>query len=308
MAVAKTPAFFFGVCTAVLSDEISKAASAGVNLVSVEDTLPWSGSNTGIIQQVLEANPNAKILLRVNISPPSSYIAARSYPYALNDSGTSGTSPNISLASDTYIADVKKGIENMIRYFENSSVKDAIIGYHLAYQSGGEWFYNDTDTALWDYSSVNVTRFQSWCTAKYGTIAALNTAWGTAYGSFANVAIPTRAQQQAATDGVFRSPAAGASGNMRAIDYDEYHNKMTADRILEVNQVVKDFTTSRALTAAFFGYHNELTINGSHLGTPHLGHLGFRQVLASNAVDMITAPFSYADRGKGGSGGFPWCY
>ena len=297
--VAKAPLVYFSVPCMVLSDVVTKAANAGVNIVSVEMPLPWSGSNTGLIQQVLEANSNAKIILRVNIYPPSAWMTAHSDQLYRNDAGGLSTELSLpSLASDTYFNAVKQELETMIRFFHNTPAKDKIIGYHFAYLSGGEWFYPELSTAFWDYSTVNLTRFQSWCQTTYGTIGALNTAWGTAYGSFSNVAIPTTAQWQAGVDGVFRSPA---NGYRQASDYATYHNKMTADRVLELGQKVKDLTTSRSLTAVFNGYQNELIGNGSTRGMVHAGHLGLRQILASNAIDMICSPFSYNDRAEGGS-------
>ena len=299
---AKAPVVYFSVPCMVMSDVVTKAANAGVNIVSVEASLPWQGTNTGLIQQVVEANPNAKLLLRVGIYPPQAWIDAHTDQLYRNDSGgLSGSLSEPSLASDTYITAVKQQIDNMIRFYHNSTMKDKIIGYHFTYMNTGEWFYPDLDSAFWDYSEINRVRFSTWCQTKYGTIAALNSAWGTTYASFANVAIPTTSQWTTGDDGVFRSPAAAPSGHRQTGDYCEYHNQMSADRIVELGQKVKDMTTSRSLMAVFYGYQNELIGNGGLRGAAHSGHQAMRQILASNAVDMICSPFSYNDRAEGGS-------
>jgi hypothetical protein len=300
--VVKTPTFFF--CnsgTAVLSDEVAKAATAGVDVIDIPMRLPWNGASTGMLEQALQANPNAKFLFRVELYPPTYWDADHPEQYFLNESNARPASEaQPSLASDLYFNAARKQLDDLVRFFHNSSYRDKILGYHANYLSGGEWFYPATDANFFDFSEINRVRFGNWCKTRYANnITTLNTAWGTSFASFAAITIPAASQWTAGDDGVFRKPAAAPNGHRQVGDYLEYHNQTVTDRALEICRKVKDLTTSRSLAAAFYGYQNELIANATTRGVPHTGHLALRRMLASNAIDMICAPFSYYDRTAG---------
>ena len=52
-----------------------------------------------------------------------------------------------------------------------------------------KWFSNQYD-ALFCYNPKNEVAFRAWLHGKFGTIAALNTSWGTNYTDFSNITIP----------------------------------------------------------------------------------------------------------------------
>ena len=292
------PLFFFGnTGNPVIYEEIAKAATADVNLVQMGMGLPWDGTSTGMMANALQANPKAMFLPRIYVGPPQAWLNAHPELQILNEKGQpSGNFRGPSLASDLFINDVKQQLENMIRFLHNSPYKDRIIGYMVGYLSAGEWFYPDIATEYVDYSEVNRQRFSQWCAARYqNNVAALNTAWNNSLTSFSQIQVPPATEWEKGTDGFFRDPAI----QRWMLDYQEYHNQLVADRIIELGEKIKQVTSNRSLVADFYGYQNELIINGYTHGLGDSGQLGWRRVLASPSVDILAAPVSYFDRGVG---------
>jgi len=294
----QNPDFFFGNHgSPVIYNEIRLAGNAGINLVMPNVNMPWVGVGSGQFELSLQANSNAWFLPRVYLHPPSWWISAHSDQAIVDQNGSRDANGLPSLASDVWMQATSNQLQQLVLYFHNSPYRSRIIGYHLCYLSGGEWFYEDPANHFWDYSEVNRQRFTSWLQTKYtNNIAALNAAWHKSYASFSVVQIPSTNDWFSADDGVFRNPA-----NQRAApDYAQYHNNLVADRIAELAGYVKSLTGGKALVATFYGYTTELVGNCWHNGLPVAGHLGLRRLLGSPNVDILGSPISYFDRQVGG--------
>ncbi len=294
----QTPDFFFGNSgNPAVYEEAALAASAGVNLVQIPINLPWEGMSTGMADLLLQANPNAWILPRISIFPSAVWKTNHADQLFVDENGgQTSYAAGPSLASDIFITDAKAQIESLVRFFHNTPYKDRIIGYHLTYLSGGEWFYPEIASSFWDYSEVNRLRYVAWLEKRYGSIENLNTAWRTSYAAFNAISIPSAAEWQKGDDGFFRDPA-----KQRAVpDYCEYHNNLVADRIAELAAFVKQLTSHKSLVAAFYGYQTELINNGYTRGIAHSGHLALRRLLESPDIDILCSPVSYFDRQIGG--------
>jgi beta-galactosidase len=296
--VARVPSFFFGNSgNPVVYDEIALAAGAGVDLVQFPINLPWDGMSTGMMALALEANPEAWFLPRISLFPSQAWQEAHADQMFVDELGEQPPyAAGPSLASDLFIQECKEQIETFIRYLHNTPYRERVIGYHLAYLSGGEWFYPEIAYSFWDYSEVNRQRFIQWLQDRYATIEALNTAWRTAYTAFSEIALPTAADWDQGDDGLFRDPA-----QQQAVpDYAEYHNNLVTDRMAELAAHVKNLTADRSLVAFFYGYQNELINNGWTRGIAHSGHLALRRLLDSPDIDLLCSPVSYYDRDVGG--------
>lgn len=296
----RTPVLFFGNHgSPVIYDEITKAASAETNIVQIPMSLPWAGTSTGMITQTLRANPKALILPRVFLHAPQGWLERHPDQVILNEERKS-TPANLypSMASDLFFTEVGQQFELLIRFLQNSPYRDRIIGYHPDYLAEC-FFYYEMNTHYFDYSEVNRQKFTQWLSAKYNEVGKLNHEWKKQYASFADAQIPAPADWEAGDDGLFRDPA-----NPRAVavaDYQTYFNNLTAERLIELAELIKRLTARRSLVAYFYGMQNEFVINGDHHGIGHSGHLGMRRVLASPDIDLICAPISYHDRAPGGA-------
>ena len=302
----RPPVFSFGNSMgAVVYQEFARAGAFGQDLVQFQMSLPWGGASGGMIEQTLQANPNALIMPRINITPPSWWINQHldqriltqdGQPLPARDTLAQGAP---SPASDLFIDEVKWQIQEFIQNIHNSPYKNRIIGYHLTYLSYGEWFYPEPNERYMDFSEINRIKFVEWLKVRYANdINQLNTAWGTSYSIFAAAQIPPASDWEVGDDGLFRDPAVPRA--RRVADFLRYENELIASRIDELGQWVKTLTSGRSLVAAFYGYQNELLNNGGSRGIGHSGHLGLRKLLTSPNIDIICSPVSYYDRDAGG--------
>jgi hypothetical protein len=295
--VITTPVMYFGGGTPVNAEECSKASAAGVNIVQTTLRLPWRGTSTGNLEQVLHGNPKALILPRVMIDPPDSWM--EDHPDQLIKNEQNMTTPKNrfpSLASDLYFEEVKLQFEYMIKFLKNTQFREHIIGFHPEYLAS-EWFYSEMGTHRVDFSDVNRQKFTKWLKIKYENISSLNKAWGKNFVAFSDAQIPRPEEVEVGDDGLFRDPA-----NLRAravADFQYYFNNLTSSRMIEIADVIKKLTFRKNLVAYFYGYQNELVNNGMRHGISHSGHLGMRQLLASPNIDFICAPISYYWRNGG---------
>ena len=295
----RNPSFFFGnTGSPLIYEEIKLAGHAGVNLVMPGINLPWDGVGSGQFELSLHSNSNAWFLPRVYLHPPGWWLSAHPDQAIIDQNGVKEANGWPSLASDLWMQAVSNQLQQLVLYFHNSPYRSRIIGYHLCYLSGGEWFYPDPAWHFWDYSEVNRQRFASWLEAKYTNVATLNAVWHTALPSFGAVQIPKTNDWFSSDDGLFRNPA-----NQRAVpDYSEYHNNLVAARIDALGAHIKGLTAGKSLVVAFYGYTAELVANCYHNGLPVAGHLGLKQLLKSPSVDILASPISYFDRQVGGPG------
>ncbi len=290
------PTMFFGNTGGhVIYDEIEKAGAADVNLIQLGVELPWNGFSTGQMALALERNPNAMFLLRVNMSPPASWLAANPLPKIVADDGT--LMSICTLASDDLAEEWNHQLNIMVRFLAQGPFSDRIISIHPTYLEAGEWFYPEINLHYYDYSEVNRARFADWAAQRYNqNLGELNAAWLKSLSAFSEIQIPPRSEWLSGDQGWFRDPAQ----RRWMTDYQLYHNDLVADRIISMATQLKNLTAGRMLYTCFGGYQMELLLNSFRQGVGNSGHMSLRRVLESPDVDIIASPTSYMDRGDGG--------
>lgn len=99
------------------------------------------------------------------------------------------------------------------------------------------------------YCEVSAAAFRSWLTTKYGTVDALNQAWGTAfwsqrYGSFDEVTVPSAAP-------IFRNPA-------QLLDFDRFSSCEILDIFRAETAAVRQASPDVPITTNFMGFFKPL--------------------------------------------------
>ncbi len=99
--------------------------------------------------------------------------------------------------SDTFLAKIDTFATAAINHFKAQPFADSILGFNLVTNIQQEGCYpwknyvsGSTVRALYDYGPDSVSKFRSRVAAKYGTIAALNSVYGTSHTNFSQVALP----------------------------------------------------------------------------------------------------------------------
>ncbi|QHI69172.1 beta-galactosidase [Tichowtungia aerotolerans] len=281
----------------VTSNEFLMAASNGIDLVflrgicaSVDQGDGTFTFNTNLLDKgiadILADNPDAKIFLNIGgLHPPWSWYSYYGHePKLLNYEGTRSAFPDPS--SPVYRSCSKRYISNLVSYVESRPYADAVEGYRIGVFGGSEWVM---PAGYWGYSVASQSGFQEWLQGKYGTVAALETAWSTnGIGSFDSVAVPPPSEFSAADWGPFRDPDARRS----VIDFTEFWQENCADCLIDFCRTAKEASGRdvKPLVGSFYGYMLETGQNA------YTGHHALHSVLSSPWVDFLAAPYSYVYR------------
>jgi|GEM_PF-1207489 len=291
--------------------EIILAKKQGINLVSITIAPPWSDDKfskiSKRIQWVLDANPDAKIILRFQTDEQDVQLGSdelfRWYPDILQNDSRNGSNvrvPHYSVHSERWRERAYELVRSLVEYYEKKeNHRDSIAGYHVCAGVSNEWFYWVIDAegnfghTVWpSYSPAAREAFRRYLKKKYGRIELLREKWETKDIDFDDIDLPTPNDLQKRSDTLgFRDPVVHA----KAIDFDEFQNFSNADALIYLCQAIKDMAPSK-LAIAFYGYHFE---RQARINT---GHLALMRVLRSPDIDVLCAPYSYGNRGPGEPG------
>lgn len=199
----------------------------------------------------------------------------------------------ISIASDKWMLNASKKILALTDFcHKNPEYGKIIAGF---FPNSREWFQWKHRKFGVDISGVNTAKFRKWLAKKYGNnLRSLQTAWCMDDVSFKNAMIPSDelgAEKVNSNERkLFDQPS-----DQRILDYLDYYNEMTADRIINLARLIKQATNNKVLAGFFYGYLFDLWESKS-------GHYNLMKVLRCQDIDFLASPVSYQDRNEGGTG------
>ncbi len=281
--------------------QIRMAAAAGVNFVTFPMEMPWPAPGEGVdwqpvenvCAQILQANPQALLLPRFGAEPPEWW--RKAHPGEVMTWEDGSQQQHAVVASPLYRRDAAARVAALVEHIE-SKFGNHMAGYHPCGQNTGEWFYQDTwGNRLNGYAPADTNAWRVWLRGRYGSDAAVQSAWRDQAVTLDGATIPTPAQRRASPTGVLRDPQ-----TQRAlIDFAEFQQQAMADLVCELAHAARQASRGRKLVVFFYGYSFEFgTIR---LGPATCGHYGLRRVLDCPDIDVLCSPISYFDRGLGGS-------
>ncbi len=267
----------------------------------------WQGVGRYDFQQIddrmgaiVKANPNARILIRLKLDPPSGWWHKDHpghTPVFFRDGEYQQRKGWTSLASKEWEALYSRMLKDFVTHVESSKYAAHIIGYLPGGGSASEWYYHGQDRGMIDYSPVAQERFREFVEHKYRDIAAVNAAWRTQFAGFSEVHVPTPAERRTAEIGLLRDPlAAGA-----CVDYFLFLNDISRRNMLNCARIIKEKTNRTKLVGYFYGYLPLARVNTWSL--LNNGHCCLGQVVNSPDIDFFCTPTDYSNR-RGGEPGF----
>ena len=281
--------------------QIRMAAAAGVNFVTFPIDMPWPAPGQSadwkaaenICAQVIQANPRALLLPRFGADPPDWWRKAHPDDVMTWEDGSQ--QHHAVVASPLYRRDAAARVAALVEHLEGK-FGDQMAGYHPCGQNTGEWFYQDTwENRLNGYGAADTNAWRSWLRGRYGSDAALQSAWHDGSAILNAAAVPTPAQRRASPTGILRDPA----NQKPLIDFAAFQQQAMADLVCDLAHAARQASHGRKLVVFFYGYVFEFgTIR---LGPATCGHYALRQVLDCKDIDILCSPISYFDRGIGGS-------
>ena len=293
--------------TAQAQHNIASFAKKGIRLVTCDTGihLGWNKTDPfdadpliAEVLGVLEACPDAGIILRLHLNPP--YWWLRDNPsetvlYRLPNGDIEGidngephrliakdfeTQMRVSLASGTWINEAEKCLRCFCEKIQLSRASENLIGIQVACGAYGEWHQWGTDCG-----PAMRARFRDYLLEKYKTKDNLQKAWHDKKVNFEN-AVFSPETFAPADDGIFRDPAF----SQRIIDSQQCIQQTAPRAILRFCSVIKESWQKPILTGAFYGYF----INANGENCPINGHLMPELIfMAKDKIDFLCGPFPY---------------
>jgi hypothetical protein len=294
-----------------LREQVALARDAGVHIYSMPLHCPRKADGKAldfsrpdaVLDRFIAVDPEALFIPRLYPGPNWSWKAWRekAIPESEFVRFKSGRTKTLSIASETFRRGSNRELAELVARYESSKYAKRIVAWHPGGPRSSEMFLLGYRRSGPDYSEANQRGFRAWLARKYGSDAALRSAWGAKGAALKTAAIPDFAPGRFPVGG--RAPAARARAfydlprEQAWVDYSAYTSDVTTERILDWARIIRKKTEGRRLSMFFYGYTFELPGSIS-------GHYGLGKVLASADVDLLCSPYSYQDRKVGGAGNF----
>jgi hypothetical protein len=281
-------------------NQIRLAAAVGVDFVSLPIELPWPRPGQpenwrtvdAACEQVLQANPRALLLPRLDMSPPSWWQEEHEDEVMCWENGRRG---HAVVASPFYRHDAASRLRLLVNHLE-SRFGEHVAGYHPCGQNTGEWFYEGTwDVALNGGAPADERAWRLWLKDRYGSDQLLRASWHDATTDLETVAVPSPARRHASSGGLFRDPVRERD----LTDWAEFQQQAMSQCVLDLARAAREASRGRKLIVFFSGYIFEFAAVPNGPGVS--GHYALRRLLDSPDIDVLCSPISYFDRGLGQS-------
>jgi beta-galactosidase len=231
------------------------------------------------INIVMDADPEAWLLVRLNIDPPAWW--EERYPEGCCLLGD-GTTLRQSFASVLWRDHTEKAVRLVLQQISEKSYAERLICMHVAGSQTEEWMYRaKPEVGFQDFNTDRLAAFRGWISDAYdGDVGKLRSAWRDESLAF-NTVVPAditclEIEQRWRDVDIERS----------LIDTFRFHSEVVADTIDYFCRVIKDESHNRLLTGAFYGY-------SCYIGDPRLGHYALGKLLESPYLDILASPNVY---------------
>ena len=252
------------------------------------------------LRGMIEAVPDAKIILFIDIQPPAWWVER--YPEELTRYA-SGKEPEFgidsirhtkvpSFASLRYREECGRISQRLIERLENSPAAENIIAYHFNYGVYSEWHGYGMLEDMPDVSPVMNVAFRRFLLKKYHTDKALQQAWKDSSVTLDTAEMPGSAHRLAPRPSGFLDPAA----DRRRFDAIECYQRELFNCQMHFNAVAKQGCGNAKLVGNYSGYFFGMRFS------PEAWHLYTPEMVDSPLVDYQASPYCYIWRRSGESG------
>ncbi len=250
-----------------------------------EDTFDFSPLDAGM-KRVLGDDPAVRqecyVILRINLNMPAWW--RQKYPEELMHYA-GGRRLMQSVASLRWRQDACVFLRKLKEHIDAAPYRENIIGWQAAAMQTEEWIHPSRYRFELEQETPCLVRFRAYCAEKYGDIAALNAAWGSAHPAFDAIPLPAAAQLRAKSAG-------GVAAAPCVRDFYTCLNEAYGEAISFFAAAIKALYGGDIFCGAFTGYIGQLQ--------DFQGHNTVSRLLADPNIDFFASPFAYVDqRGPG---------
>jgi len=226
--------------------------------------------------EILGADPNALVIIRFHLDPPTWWEQAHPQACCLLPNGATFRQ---CFASPVWRAATESALRRCLSWLLQSEYTPHLIGIHVAAGGTEEWFYHFR-SRFYDRSAARTEAFRHWLRETYNDDTSLQKQWHAPEVTLENAqpadisgARPSR---------TWRDP----EYDRHTLDTFRFHARTMADNIACFCRVVKEVSEGRLLTGAFYGYHYFVT-------DPRRGHGALHRLLDCPDLDYLSSPNAY---------------
>ena len=246
--------------------------------------------------RLAEEFPEAYFVVRLWLGPRNAFFTDYPDERAVFDDGAHTATSIGGVHSERLRRYMAAAIRRFALDLRKSPAAARLAGFVPMYYLTGEWQYGDPGSPMGEkpneyrmagFDENHRRAFGAWAVQKYGSLDAVNAAWGTRFGSIDDIAVPTAEERRRGDDGNFRDPAT----QQRVIDFSRFHSDSVAEAIARASQEIGRVFHDRVIVGPFYGYTLEHA--WSTTGPQQQAHLALGGVLRSPDVDFHGGPYSY---------------
>lgn len=241
------------------------------------------------IAAILQMQPEAKIVVRINVSAPQWWLDT--HPDEVNKvtnpnaSGNFGGNKAESFASEEYRAFAKEYLEKFLKELAASPEGNHVAGIHIGGGVYGEWHYwGIRDEG--DASKPMCKRFARYGIEKYGSLEEANAVWHTNFSDENAVEVPSYTRRRQVADKDYRDPRQ----DQYVIDYYMCQQETVSTLVEELAKLTKETWGRPVITGVFYGYF----YGGFTVGA-EAGQMDVERLFRSPYLDYFAGPYSGRD-------------
>lgn len=237
----------------------------------------------------LSANPEAKLLIAIDTTPPQWWLDANPEECVKLSNGT--VSKN-SFSSEKWKEDTGEIIIKIVEYIMSQPYANNIVGFKITGGTTFEWQWwgmNTDNVNVGDFSSVGLNAFRNWLRKKYVTDAALKEAWNDSSVTFDTVQVPSVEERSETEYGSVLS----VQNSRKVIDYELFMGDTKADAAIYFARLLKEAVNDRLIVGTYAGY---LLNCWNYEFATTTGQTAAQKILDSEYIDFIACPWNYGER------------
>ncbi len=245
---------------------------------------------------VIDANPNAKIIVRLGLEPPNWWLDKNKDELMCSTDGVPIERMHVRYptpSSEIYRRDAMEAMRKFIEYVEEK-YPDNIAGYHPSGGNSSEWFYGGTfQDGFHGYDKATQKAWRKWLAKKYVDNSNLQKAWRNPNAKIKEAVAPSPEERFDSNTAILNPTQRAA-----AIDFNLFLQDEMSDILLLAAKTIRKYSPQKRLCVVFYGYG--FGFANTPKGPAYSGHYALRKLLDSPDIDMFTAPIAYDDRLLGG--------
>ena len=246
-----------------------------------------------VIYDTLAASDDALVMVNIGMFAPKWWLEQNPGHQAQAHNGSSYIAlEDVSLTSEKFRQEAGQVLRQLISHMKEQPYYNRVFGLKISGGQSYEWMHLGTDSDQGpDYSEVSQAGFKTYLQKKYGTVEALQAAWGNTAVTFETAGAPGW-NERCASSNVYMGDADTGALSRNMVDWNLWLGEASADSFLYYCQIAKEETDNKIIVGGYNGY---LWTSNTY-DSQGMAHTAVNRVLNSPYVDWIASPIAYNER------------